>query len=76
MIFDIYTHVLPQRYYRALEKKASQGKISIQGIKTLLAGNPALMDLDLRVRMLEKHPDTGLEMLKRLREIMLELRTG
>ena len=57
MTLDVYTHILPRKYYRALEKKASQGNLSLHGIEPLLSGNPALMDLDLRDRMLAEHPD-------------------
>ena len=51
MKIDIYSHILPEKYKEALEKKAERSDYPIGG------GPPIVTNLDLRFRAMEAHPE-------------------
>lgn len=54
MKIDIFTHILPPKYKEALLRKADQRFLGENWDK-VIAGTPALSDLDNRFRVLEKY---------------------
>jgi uncharacterized protein len=56
MYIDVYTHVIPQKYLEALQKKAAAGKIAskyVDGIGAI----PSIANVFERLRVMEKFPD-------------------
>ena len=56
-MIDIFTHILPPKYLEALEKLAAIGRISSSRVEGLRRSNPALLDVDLRLKMMNEFPD-------------------
>ena len=54
MKVDIFSHMIPRKYQDALLKKA---KISTSHLEKLIDQNPALTDIDVRLRRIERYPD-------------------
>ncbi|MFC2056884.1 hypothetical protein ACFLTO_04895, partial [Chloroflexota bacterium] len=53
-MIDIFTHFIPDRYNKALCSKAKQ---SIQGQQGVKAADPALLDIGLRLGMLDQYEE-------------------
>ena len=51
MIIDVYTHILPKKYFQAFRKKVSTLH---EGVETRY---PAVVDLDVRLRLMDRCPD-------------------
>ena len=54
MKVDIFSHMITKKYQDALLKKA---KISTSYIEKLVDQNPALSDVDIRLRRIDRYPD-------------------
>jgi uncharacterized protein len=52
MIIDVFSHLLPPKYFEALQKKAKSGA-DFRREK----GNPANINLDMRMRVMDRHPE-------------------
>jgi aminocarboxymuconate-semialdehyde decarboxylase len=57
MMIDIFTHILPATYLKALEKLAVNGKVSLTQVENLRRINPVLIDVNLRLKMMDEFPD-------------------
>ncbi len=55
MKIDVFTHVLPIKYLEALRKKAKPG-LDITQISPWVAAQPALSQIDLRLRVMDRYP--------------------
>ncbi len=53
MKIDIYTHMMPPKYLAALRKKVSSGFSLLE----MIDATPALWDLDIRFKIMDKHSD-------------------
>jgi predicted TIM-barrel fold metal-dependent hydrolase len=56
-MIDIFTHILPPKYLEALEKLATVGRISLSRVEGLQRSNPALLDVNLRLKVMDEFPD-------------------
>ncbi len=52
MKIDVFAHILPEKYFKALQKKDTTNKISKR-----TSSNPANTKLDVRLRVMERYPD-------------------
>jgi len=57
MMIDIFTHILPPKYREALEKLAAIGKIPLSRVEGFQRSNPALLDVNLRLKVMDEFPD-------------------
>ncbi len=55
-MIDIFTHILPAKYLKSLQKKASSGQVSTTQVDALAKSPPSLLDLDLRMQSMDKYP--------------------
>ena len=53
MIIDVFSHMIPGKYQEALLKKA---KISTSHLEGWVKQNPALSDVDIRLRRIDRYP--------------------
>jgi aminocarboxymuconate-semialdehyde decarboxylase len=51
MKVDMFAHIMPQRYYKALRQ---MGKTILEDIKER---NPSVLDIDSRLRLMDRYPD-------------------
>jgi predicted TIM-barrel fold metal-dependent hydrolase len=58
MMIDIFTHMLSPNYMKALRKLAGNGKVASTRVENLRHTNPVLLDVDLRLKMMDEFPDT------------------
>ena len=56
-MIDIFTHILPPKYREALEKLAAIGKIPLSRVEGFQRSNPALLDVNLRLKVMDEFPD-------------------
>ena len=56
-MIDIFTHILPATYLKALEKLAVNGKVSSTQVENLQRTDPVLIDVNLRLKMMDEFPD-------------------
>jgi predicted TIM-barrel fold metal-dependent hydrolase len=56
-MIDIFTHILPPKYREALEKLAAMGRISSSRVEGLQRSNPALLDVNRRLKVMGEFPD-------------------
>ena len=54
MKIDIFSHMIPKKYLDMLVKKA---KIKTSDLEGLVNLNPALTDIDVRLRRIERYPE-------------------
>ena len=52
MKIDIFAHILPEKYFAAVQKKAKPGSISER-----TTANSANTRIDVRIQVMERHPD-------------------
>jgi len=57
-MIDIFTHILPPKYREAVEKLAAIGRTSLSRVEGLQRSNPALLDVNLRLKVMDEFPDT------------------
>jgi predicted TIM-barrel fold metal-dependent hydrolase len=57
MMIDIFTHILPATYLKALEKLSAIGKVSPAQVENLRRWNPVIIDVNLRLKMMDEFPD-------------------
>jgi predicted TIM-barrel fold metal-dependent hydrolase len=57
-MIDIFTHILPPKYLKALEKLAANRKVSSVRVENLRRTNPVLLDVDLRLEVIDEFPET------------------
>jgi len=53
---DVFSHILPEGYFKALEKKAKPG-VNLHELSPWVRANPALSQIDIRMRVMARHPD-------------------
>lgn len=51
MKIDVYTHILPEKYFKAFRQKCATLH---EGVETRY---PAVIDLNVRLRLMDRHPD-------------------
>ena len=56
-MIDIFTHILPPKYREAREKLEAIGRISLSQVEGLQRSNPALLDVNLRLKVMDEFPD-------------------
>lgn len=56
MKIDVFSHILPERYFEALQKKARAG-VDFTELAPWTRANAALSQVDLRLRVMARHPD-------------------
>ncbi|MCL5961398.1 MAG: amidohydrolase family protein [Chloroflexi bacterium] len=56
MKIDVFSHILPEAYFKALEKKAKVGA-NFSELSPWVRANPALSQIDIRMRVMARHPD-------------------
>ena len=56
-MIDIFTHILPPKYLEALGKLAAVGRISSSRVAILQRSNPVLLDITLRLKVMDEFPD-------------------
>jgi len=56
-MIDIFTHILPPKYRKALEKLATRRRISLSPVESFQRSTPALLDINLRLKVMEEFPD-------------------
>ena len=56
-MIDIFTHILPPKYREALERLAAIRRISLSRAESLQRSNPALLDVNLRLKVMSEFPD-------------------
>ena len=56
-MIDIFTHILPPKYRGALEKLGAIKRISLSQIEALQRSNPGLLDVTLRLKVMDEFPD-------------------
>jgi predicted TIM-barrel fold metal-dependent hydrolase len=56
-MIDIFTHILPPKYRGALEKLGAIKRISLSRIEALQRSNPGLLDVTLRLKVMDEFPD-------------------
>ncbi len=54
MKIDIFSHMIPKKYQEALLKKA---KINTSNLERWVEQNPALSDIDIRLRRIDRYPE-------------------
>ena len=54
MKIDIFSHIIPKKYKDALIKKT---KISTSNLEGWVEQNPALSDIDVRLRRIDRYPE-------------------
>ena len=69
MKIDIFSHMISKKYLETLVKKA---KISTSDLERLLKLNPALTDIDIRLRRIDRYPEM-LEVLVQLSPLLKPL---
>ncbi|MCJ7654115.1 MAG: amidohydrolase family protein, partial [Dehalococcoidia bacterium] len=57
-MIDIFTHILPPKYREAVDKLAAIGRTSLSRIEDLQRSNRALLDVNLRLKVMDEFPDT------------------
>jgi len=56
MKIDVFAHIMPPKYNEAFQKKVKKGTDWLEVANWVLI-NPALADLDVRFRVMDRHPD-------------------